>query len=299
MRVALLVNPSAGSGGAGRAADGVATRLRTVADRLDVRVSRNAEHARAIASAAVAEGIDVLAVLGGDGLVHLGANACAQSSTALAVVPAGSGNDLAGALGLPRRTDAAVNAVAQLLSGNLRRQIDLGRVVDGPAQGRWWATVLCAGFDSAVAERANRMRWPRSHWRYDIALFAELAQLHPMPLAVDTDDGHVELLATLVAIGNGDRYGGGLRICPQAKLDDGMFDVTVAEAMSRRRLVRVLPKVRDGGHLGDPEVRTLRVRKVRVECPSWLGYADGEPLAPLPLTVECVPGALQVVAPHV
>jgi diacylglycerol kinase (ATP) len=299
MRATLLVNPSAGSGGAGRVADTVAARLRTVVDKLEVRVSRNAEHARALASAAVADGMDVLAVLGGDGMAHVGANACAQSSTALAVVPAGAGNDLAGALGLPEHTDAAVNAVAQLLRGNVRRQVDLGRVVDGVAQGRWWATVLCAGFDSAVTERANRMHWPRGPRRYDLAVLAELARLHPLPLVIDTENGRVELVATLVAIGNGDRYGGGLRICPDARIADGLFDVTVVSAVSRRRLVRVFPKVRTGGHIGDPAVRTLRARTVRLKCRGWLGYADGEPLAALPLTTECVPRALQVVAPNV
>jgi len=292
MRMMLVVNPASGRGTGQGATDGVAAALRATADQLEVHVAADAGDTLAAASRAVAEGYDVLAVLGGDGTAHLALQPCAQSGTTLAVIPAGTGNDLAACLGLPPDPVAAAASVAAALDAGNTRVLDLGRVRGG----RWFATVLCAGFDSMVNERANRMRWPAGPRRYDLAVFAELARLRSYPLTIETEDGRQELAATMISIGNTASYAGGLKICRDAKLDDGVFDITVVGPVTRRRLVRVFPKLREGGHIGEPEISTMRAREVRIGGDNgWVAYADGDVQGPLPLTVECVPAAIRVV----
>ncbi|PRY38106.1 diacylglycerol/lipid kinase family protein [Umezawaea tangerina] len=285
---ALLVCPASGKGRAARIAGTVAAGLREAVDRLDLHVGYSAGDTARLARKAVADGVDVLVVLGGDGGAHLGVQACAETPTALAVVPAGTGNDFAAVLG----TATVDDVVANLRSG-ARKRFDLGRV----STGTWFATVLCAGFDSAVNERANAMRWPAGPRRYDLAILAELAALRAAPLVVETEHGVEELDATLVAIGNTPCYGGGIPVCPDADPTDGLFDLTVVTEVSRTALVRMLPTLRTGGHVEHLAVRTLRARSVRLGGDNgWVGYADGERIAELPLSVDCRPGALAVVA---
>ncbi|MGB8258413.1 MAG: sphingosine kinase, partial [Pseudonocardiaceae bacterium] len=183
--------------------------------------------------------------------------------------------------------------VAQALRAGQRRRIDLGRV-EGAAG---FTTVLCTGFDAAVSKRANAMRWPAGPRRYDLAVFAELAALTPRPVRVQAGGGEVELEAILVAVANGSSYGGGLQICPDATPADGLLDVIVIAAVSRRRLLRVFPALRTGAHVHEPEVTILRGESVRIDGdPGWPVYADGEPQGTLPVTVHCEPGALTIVA---
>ncbi|MEU6641658.1 YegS/Rv2252/BmrU family lipid kinase [Saccharomonospora sp. NPDC046836] len=283
LRAALAVHPGSGRGAAARIAGTVAPLLREHVDRLDIL-------ATALTRSQVA-GVDVLVVLGGDGAVHQAVQCCAGSGVALGVVPAGTGNDFARALGVPADSRAAVDAIVAALRDNRRRRIDLGRAGD-----TWFGTVLCAGFDAAVNERANRLRWPTGPRRYDLAILAELAAFRARPLTVDTEGGRVELAATLVAIGNTGYYGGGVPICPGAEPDDGMLDVTIVGRVSRWELLRMLPNLRRGRHLDHPAVTTLRARDVRLSGNDWPVYADGEPLGVIPMEITCVSGALTVLA---
>ncbi|GDY28576.1 diacylglycerol/lipid kinase family protein [Gandjariella thermophila] len=293
-RAALLVCPASGLGRAARMAGTAAEALRGAVGKLDPLVADSAKGTAELAAAAVRDGVDVLVVLGGDGGVHHALQACAGSDTALAVVPAGTGNDFAAALGLPADPMAALSSVVGALRDGRRRRVDLGRI----SRATWFGTVLCAGFDSAVNERANAMSWPRGPRRYDIAIVRELARLRPQPLVLGTDEGKAELEATLVAVGNTTSYGGGIPICPDAETADGYLDVTVVREMSRRELVRMLPTLRTGRHVEHPAVTTLRARRVLLGGDNdWIAYADGERQTVLPITVECVPAALTVVTP--
>jgi diacylglycerol kinase (ATP) len=283
-RAALLVCPASGKGKAGRMAGATAAALRAGVTKLDTLVASSAEGTLDMAKRAVADGVDMLVVLGGDGAAHLAMQACAGTGTALGIVPAGTGNDLANAVG--------THSVEDVLRGE-RRTLDLGRL----STGAWFATVLCAGFDSAVNERANAMRWPAGPRRYDLAILAELAQLRAKPLRIETEHGVEELDATLVAVGNTPNYGGGIPICPDARADDGLFDVTVVSKMSRAVLIRMLPTLRTGHHTDHPAVRTFRARSVALSGENdWVGYADGERQALLPLSMETVRDALTVIS---
>lgn len=293
--VCLLVNPRAGRGRAVRTAQGVAATLRARGICVVLPSIESATAARAYAAEAVARGDRAVVVIGGDGMCHLAIQELAGTSTALGVVPVGTGNDFAAGLGLPSDLESATTAVAHALNQGEVRTVDLARTGQ-----RWWASVLCAGFDSAVNDRANRMRWPHGPRRYDLALLAELIRLRAVSMTLDLDGASIQLEATLVAIGNTSSYGGGIPICPAADPRDGLLDVTVIGAVTRRELVRATPTLRRGAHLGHPAIRSFRAQSIALRTdadPKVTAYADGEPIQPLPVTATCQPGALRVLMP--
>lgn len=293
MRTVVLINPAAGRGRAAGIAAEVVRSFRAVSA-VRVSIARTAEEFAGAAEAAVADGADVLAVVGGDGAMHAAVQACAGGSTALAVIPTGTGNDLARALGLPSDPHAAARLAAGALRSGDRRLLDLGRVVGGAR----FATVLCAGFDAQVNARVNRSRLPLGRSRYDVAIVRELARLRAQPLRVEADNVVLDVAATCVAVGNTGSYGGGVPICPEADPADGMFDITVVGEVSRRDLLRILPRMRTGAHVSHPAVRTVRAKSVRLGGGNgWVAFADGEPQARLPVSMRCDPAALTVLAP--
>ena len=285
--IALLTNPAAGKGRGARARVAALGRLRSAG--LEVRdlSGRDADEALDLARAAVADpAVDALVVVGGDGMVHLGVQAVAGTPTALGIVPAGTGNDVARYLDLPRKDPVA--AADRVVRGGTRR-VDLAR-----SGSRWFATVLCAGFDALVNERANQMTWPRGQMRYNLATLAELRVFRPLHYTLDLDGTQRTVDAMLVAVGNGPSFGGGLRITEGALLDDGLLDVVVIKPMSRGALVRTYPKLFRGTHVTHPQYEHHRVRTVTIASPGITTYADGERFGALPLTLECVAGALTV-----
>jgi diacylglycerol kinase (ATP) len=292
-RVGLLTNPTAGRG-RGAASGGLAAVALEAAGHQVVDLSGpDAATAARNAEAALDEGgIDVLTVVGGDGMVHLGANLCAGRPTPLAVVAAGSGNDNARELGLPVGDP---HTAAALVTAGRTRTIDLGRVETRTGDTRWWIGVLGGGFDSVVNERAARMRWPRGPMRYNVAVARELPVFRPIPYLVTVDQEVVETEAMLVAVANGPAFGGGMRVAPDASYDDGLLDVVILHRVSRAEFVRVFPRVFKGTHVSHPRVQLLRGRRVRLEAAGIVTQADGERFEPLPLELEVVPRALRVV----
>ncbi|MGW1204015.1 diacylglycerol kinase [Streptomyces cyaneofuscatus] len=291
--ITLFVNPTAGRGRGAHAAQPAASALRDAGFSVRTVLGEDADDALRRAREAVAAGTGALIAVGGDGLMSLALQAVAGTTTPLGVVAVGTGNDFARALGLPIRDPAAAGALAaRMLKEGGHRDIDLGRAGE-----RWFGTVLASGFDSRVNDRGNRMRFVGGRFKYDLAILAELAAFKPIPYRIRLDGGEVrEIEATLIAVGNGTTYGGGMRICAEAEMDDGFFDVTVVGECSRATLLKVFPKVYKGTHLGHPAVTVHRVASIELAAAGVTAYADGEPLGALPLTATCVPGAVQVLA---
>jgi diacylglycerol kinase (ATP) len=220
---------------------------------------------------------------------------CAQAGIPLATVACGSGDDSARALGLPRGDPAAM---AGLITSATVRTVDAGRRSAGPgSDARWWLGVLGAGFDSVVNERAMRIRRLHGRARYLAALARELPTFRGIPYAVECDGDRVETTAMLVAVANGPSFGSGMMVCPDAQLDDGLFDVLLLHRIGTGEFLRVFPRVFSGRHVDHPAVEIRRARRVRLEAEGISAQADGERFGALPLDVELVPGALQVVAP--
>ena len=290
-RIGLIINPTADKGRGAAIGAEVAARLTAAGHEVVNLSGENAASARDHATAGLASGLDVLAVTGGDGTVNLGVNLCAGTETVLAIVAAGTGNDIARALQLP--VHDALAAAAVIDSGTVRT-IDAGRHTDADGSWHWFAGVLGAGFDSVVNERANTWGWPKGRMRYNLAIARELPVFKPIPYAIEVDGVRHSTQAMLVAVGNGPSYGGGMMVCPDASFEDGMFDVLVVHQISTIEFLKVFPKVFRGKHVGHPAVEILRGRVVRLEASGIVSYADGERFAPLPMTCENVPGALHV-----
>lgn len=284
--IALLVNPAAGKGRGAHHADLAAARFRDAGYAVRVVTGRDADEAEELARAAVADGCQALVACGGDGLVHLAIQVLAGTDTALGLIPSGSGNDVALNLGIPCHDPLAA---ADVVIGSRRRRIDLARSGD-----RYFITVLAAGFDALVNERALNMTWPRGQMRYNLATLAELRTFRPLHYTLELDGQSRTLDAMLVAVGNGPSFGGGLRIAEGALLDDGLLDVVIIKPMSRMELVRTYPKLFSGTHVRHPQYEHHLVRRVTVASPGVISSADGERFGALPLTIDCAPGALEV-----
>ncbi|MEU8246554.1 diacylglycerol kinase [Nonomuraea sp. NPDC048916] len=291
-QLALLVNPAARGGRALRLLEPVVRRLRAGGADVSVIVGDSAADALERACAAVAERPDALVAFGGDGLVHLAVQAVAGTDVPLGVIPAGTGNDIAAALGLPRKDPmAAARAVLRMKS----RLIDAVRVRAGGAD-ELYAGVMCCGFDSKVNERANGLTWPPGMARYLVAMVEELRRFRPIPFRITLDGETLEREAMLVAVGNTRSYGAGMRVCPDARPDDGLLDVMVLEAVGKAEFLRVFPSVYRGTHVSHPAVSIRRARSVRLEAPGVVAYADGERVGPIPVSCEVQPGVLRVIA---
>jgi diacylglycerol kinase (ATP) len=288
-QIAVLTNPTSGRGKGGRIGEVVLPRLRDAGYDVSALTGRDADEALDLARQVVADGVETLVVIGGDGMVHLAAQALAGSATRLGLVPAGTGNDVARALDLPRKDPAGCTDV---IIGGRERVIDLARIGH-----RYFVTVLAAGFDAIVNERANEMTWPRGQMRYNLATLAELRTFSPIPYVLEVDGEQHRFEAMMVAVGNTSSFGGGMRITEGAVMDDGLLDVVAIMPMTKLELVRTFPKLFSGTHVQHPKYRHFAGRSITVAAPGIVAYADGERMSALPLTVEVVPQALRVLVP--
>lgn len=293
-RVGLLVNPTAGKHRGEEVGTRVADLLEAGGREVVDLTGLDASRAEAKARAAVAErAIDLLVVAGGDGVAGLGANICADTDIPLGVVAVGTGNDNARELGLPvRDVDASVQ---RILTGRTQR-IDLGRVRDDDGRRvRDYLGVLSCGFDAVVNERANAMTWPRGPQRYNLAILRELPVFGPITYELTVDGQEREVRGMLVCLANGRAFGGGMKVAPDADVEDGLLDVVIVHEISVPAFLSVFPRVFKGSHTSHPAVEIIRGRRVRLATQGIVTYADGERVAPLPLTAESAPGALSIV----
>ncbi len=291
----LIVNPTAGRGRALPHLDAIVRTLEAAGATVDVHTTAAPEAARAVV-ATLPEQATAVAV-GGDGTVHAVMRACFEHDRRLGVLPFGSGDDFAHALGLGRtRPDAAVRA---LLEGRERR-IDVGTVNDEP-----FVNAFGTGFDADVARRILAAP-PNFHglarYLYGVASALRDFRLTDVALEMTTLGGELERFegpALLVAVQNGPRTGGSFRFAPGARPDDGVLDVVVAGAFGRAGTLAILPRVIRGRHLDHPKVHRFAVTSIDLRWSRPVaGHAEGEPVGiGGDYRVRLNPGALRVVAP--
>ena len=225
---------------------------------------------------------DGIVSVGGDGLAHLILQLAVPHHIPFAVLPAGTGNDIVRTFGW------SLDDIEQHLhrvTTTPPTEIDLGNV-----DNEWFAAILSTGFDSVVNERANRLSWPKGPQRYNAAIALELPKFKPLTYEITTDTNSFTTEAMLIAIGNGKSYGGGMYVCPQAQLHDGLFDIMILEPVSKLEFLKVFPRVYSGSHISHPKVRMLRSQRVSLVADA-IAYADGERIGPAPISAECIRSA--------
>ena len=244
---------------------------------------------------AIADGtIDALAVAGGDGMVHLGVNLCAETSVPLAIMPCGTGNDAAMTLGIP--IDDAAGA-AELAVSALSHPVvtDLGLGVTSSRR-FYFFNSASAGFDAIVNKRANRWKYPKGPSRYTIAMLYELITFNSLKYRAKINGEDRDIDGMLCAIANGPSYGGGMLVAPEATVHDGFLDLFIVHKITKLELIKVFPKVFTGQHVSHPAVEIIRATEVKLVSEGVPVYADGEAAGQLPMTVSIAANALRVLA---
>jgi diacylglycerol kinase (ATP) len=301
-----VVNPSAGAGRARRLLPKVTSGLLTGLPGASLRVFQTSSYAearlRCIAAveqagpAVPGRMADSLLVMGGDGMMHLGLNACATSDVPLGLIPAGTGNDFCRGAGTPV---TAAGAVRTIVAGRTRR-IDLmsasGKLAGG-AEHRWVGSIVSTGYDGRVNHRTNQQRWSFGGLAYAWSAIAELSRFEPLPYRLVIDGEPRVQTAMFVAVGNAGWFGGGMHACPAADVTDGLLDLTVVHPVSRATLLRLLPSIYTGNFVRDPAVELLRAKEVVVDGDGLYAMADGEELGGVPLTLRAVADCLTIYAP--
>jgi YegS/Rv2252/BmrU family lipid kinase len=287
--LALIVNPAAGGGRAGRELQAVQDCLTRLQLPHHVELTRGLEHARELARSAVAAGETAVA-FGGDGIIAAVAESLAHSDALLGVLPGGRGNDFARALGIPLDPRRA----CEVLARGVATPIDLGAVNSKPFIG-----IASCGFDSDANRIANETRIVTGNLVYAYGALRALAGWKPASFRVTIDGGEPRTFTGYsVAAANSKAYGGGMFLAPQASLEDGLLDVVTIAYLPKARFLRLLPTVYKGEHVKQPNVDVVRATRIEVSADRpFTMYADGDPIAELPVTVRALPGAVRVLVP--
>ena len=280
----VVVNPKAGIGAAASLATQVVGFLQSHQIAYRMISPNSAVETKALVRQSLQSGeATKLLSIGGDGLFHLLLQLAIEFKVPLAITPGGTGNDFYRALGW---FDHDLTDYLEHLNSAAPCLVDVG-VVDG----EYFGAVLSSGFDSEVNERANRMKWPKGPAKYNVAIALELPKFKAIEFKIFADEQVLEVEAMLIAIGNGRSYGGGMQVCPDADLHDGLFDIMILHPVSKLEFIKVFPTVYKGTHIEHPQVEVIRAKRIRIES-SAVAYADGERIGQLPVQVESLPQSL-------
>lgn len=291
MKLTILLNPAAGRGKARRALGDALEVLRRGGIDPDVRESRDSENLIELARRAARENPDVVVSAGGDGTHHCVLNGLFGSEIPLGLIPLGTGNDFAAAFGIP----ADPRAAAAILLEGRTRQVDVARV--GPTV---YGCVAGVGFDSVVTRFANEHA-RRVHGRlaYIWAILRCLTRYRAEPLELRSDVRDYSGAVVFAVVGNHSTYGGGVKIAPHARMEDGLLDVCIVPRMGFLELLRWIPRAYRGEHLAHPRIVYFQAKHISLASSSRLElFGDGEFITELPATIEVVPQSVRVIVPR-
>jgi YegS/Rv2252/BmrU family lipid kinase len=292
MRILLLSNPQSGRPSRrGRRTAAIADALRAEGAEVLVESPASADAMRDRASRACRRDHDLLLVAGGDGTLHAVVNGMVrlprEERAPLSIVPLGRGNDFACEIGIHGEKD-----VLRAIASGRRRLVDLGRTSSGVFLG-----IAGTGFDAKASRRAQATPVLSGALLYSYAVVRTVIDFRPIAARVSYEGGAYRGPLTFAAAGNTSRYGGGMRIAPQASLEDGLLDLCLVRAISKATLLRMFPTVFSGRHLSHPSVTYVRTSFVEIatEEPAEL-FADGEYLQSTPVRIDVLPRELEVYA---
>jgi diacylglycerol kinase (ATP) len=287
---ALVINPVAGQGKGASVGTHVAGYLNSRGIKYEIIFGRNGIDQADALQRFLDRNPDCSGVIavGGDGLLHLVLQKITPAQVPLALIPAGTGNDFVRTLGWSLDD---VDAILESVLSKKPASVDLGLV-----DGEWFGAILSTGFDSIVNEKANAMSWPKGPMKYNAAIAIELPRFKPHHYEITLDDRTISTQAMLIAVSNGRSYGGGMLVCPRAEITDGYFDVMVLHPVSKLEFIKVFPRVFKGTHITHPAVEIVRSKSVQISSDA-VAYADGERIGQLPVSAQCMPGALMTWLP--
>jgi diacylglycerol kinase (ATP) len=229
-------------------------------------------------------------------MAHLGVNVCANTQVAMAIVPAGTGNDSAGIFGMPMNDPTAAT---RLTLDNLHTPKVIDAIEIQHDKGITWALgSASAGFDALVNARANKMTWPAGPMKYYLAMLLELASFKAIKYRSKIDGVAKDFEAMLCVVSNSGVFGGGMLVVPEASVVDGKLDLLILNKISRFKLVKIFPRVYKGTHVTDPAVELLKASKVEIVADGMPIYSDGEYVGQAPFTATVIPRSLSVIAPY-
>jgi diacylglycerol kinase (ATP) len=291
----VLVNPAAGRGRSLQVRKAVESYWRQQGVPAEFRAAGSPEEVRAMSREARGAGYSSVVALGGDGTVHEVINGAAGTSAVVGVLPAGGGNDLARALGLPFDPLEAAHAVLHARP----RRMDLLRLRAAGGRECLYAGAGGMGLDAEAAQLANtRFRRVPGAVRYVVAAIAAFREARPLAVRLPADGDFHEFSAHLVAVANTPSYGSGVRIAPAARIDDGWMDLAIVAPLRWSQVLDGLLLALRDGDIRWPEMRRMRARKVRLETDRpVIFHGDGEVLGETPVEIEVLPGHLEILAP--
>jgi diacylglycerol kinase (ATP) len=289
VRSLIVVNPVAGKGKGARVWRSLSEMAAS-----DCVMTERPGHARDLARTAAVQGIERVVAVGGDGTISEVAHGLAGSNTALAIIPAGTGNDCARNLGIPADPPAA----ARLALSGVQRAIDLGEIQISSGR-TYFVNVAGFGFDAEVTARVERLpAWVSvgNTLPYVLGVLQALWNYQAPRIAITVDNRTIDRRCFVVAVANGPSYGGGMYVAPEARPDDGVFDVCVIGDVSRAEVLRLVPKMYSGGHRTHPAVEFIRCTELHATSAANVHcQADGELVGGLPVTFKIHAGGLQCV----
>lgn len=281
----LIVNPIAGGGSTLRKLPEVLRFLEENSWKCRVFTSGHPGHAEELARKLALENQIIIAI-GGDGTVNEVMRGVLGSPSAMAIIPCGSGNDIAASFGINRH-----NALPILASGRIQK-VDIAFVNDQPFLG-----VASCGLDTEVNRTANRIpRLIKGALLYTLALGIALVKYKPMEIHITTPEKSYTEKVMLLAVGHGDRYGGGMKITPLAKRDDGLLDLCLVKNLSKWMLLFIFPKVFSGKHIKHPKVIYSQAESIKIQGTGEV-FADGDRKTQLPAQYRLQPGLLNLFLP--
>ena len=300
MRYFIIVNPTAGHG----LGEKSIRRIEEAMQGMDYKLVRTERmwHAKELAEAATREGYDVIVSASGDGTLNEAINGIMHGRTngnspAFGVLSIGTGNDFAGGTGIPTTLEEGLQA----LKNNKRKKIDIGLVKGGDyPDGRYFGNGIGVGFDAAVGNEAVKVRWTRGLPAYLIGVIKTVFLYYdPARLQITLDDESITQVSLMVSVMNGKRMGGGFKMAPDSKSDDGVFDLCIAETASKGRILGLIPHFLRGSQATQPEIKMRRSRRVEIKAldGTFPAHADGEfiCLSGSSLTLELLPQELEII----
>lgn len=236
--------------------------------------------------------ISGIVAVGGDGTAQLGVNIAVPNQIPLGLIPAGSGNDQARELGIPRDS---ISAAVEFLAAHLEhpRRVDVMKVKTSSRE-FWSLGSISAGFDALCAQRANGLKWPKGSNSYIAAMLLELPRFEPIEYHINADGQQRTFSAMLCGVANVKNFGGGMKISPSSEITDGELEVFILHKVSRPKLLKIFPSVYEGKHIAYPEVEIFKAKSVEIVNNGFPMTCDGELIGPAPFSSQVHPGALAV-----